>query len=47
MQYQGQYGSDWASIMAFVTLSMVPAVIFYFLAERQLVAGLTAGAVKG
>jgi ABC-type glycerol-3-phosphate transport system permease component len=26
---------------------MVPAVIFYFLAERQLVAGLTAGAVKG
>jgi raffinose/stachyose/melibiose transport system permease protein len=47
MQYQGQFGSDWASIMAFVTLSMIPAVIFYFLAERQLVAGLTAGAVKG
>jgi raffinose/stachyose/melibiose transport system permease protein len=47
MQYQGQFGSDWASIMAFVTVSMVPAVIFYFLAERQLVAGLTAGAVKG
>lgn len=47
MQFQGQFGSDWAAIMAFVTLSMVPAVIFYFLAERQLVAGLTAGAVKG
>jgi len=47
MQYQGQYGSDWAAVMAFVTLSMVPAIIFYFLAERQLVAGLTAGAVKG
>jgi raffinose/stachyose/melibiose transport system permease protein len=47
MQYQGQFGSDWSSIMAFVTVSMVPAVIFYFLAERQLVAGLTAGAVKG
>lgn len=47
MQYQGQYGSDWAAIMAFVSLSMIPAIIFYFLAERQLVAGLTAGAVKG
>jgi raffinose/stachyose/melibiose transport system permease protein len=47
MQFQGQYGSDWAAIMAFVSLSMVPAVIFYFVAERQLVAGLTAGAVKG
>lgn len=47
MQFQGQYGNDWAAIMAFVTLSMVPAVIFYFVAERQLVAGLTAGAVKG
>jgi raffinose/stachyose/melibiose transport system permease protein len=47
MQYQGQYGTNWAAIMAFVTLSMIPAVIFYFLAERQLVAGLTAGAVKG
>lgn len=47
MQYQGQYGTNWAAIMAFVTLSMIPAIIFYFLAERQLVAGLTAGAVKG
>ncbi|HEX2913698.1 MAG TPA: carbohydrate ABC transporter permease [Chloroflexia bacterium] len=47
MQYQGQYGANWAAIMAFVTLSMIPAIVFYFLAERQLVAGLTAGAVKG
>jgi raffinose/stachyose/melibiose transport system permease protein len=33
--------------MAFVTITMLPAIIFYLFAERYLVAGLTAGAVKG
>ena len=47
MQFQGQYGQDLALIAAFVTLSAVPAVIFYLFAERQIVSGLTAGAVKG
>lgn len=47
MQYQGQYGQDLAMVMAFVTLSMVPALLFYLVAERQLIAGLTAGAIKG
>lgn len=47
MQYQGQYGQDFAQVMAFVSLSMLPALFFYLLAERQLIAGLTAGAVKG
>jgi ABC-type glycerol-3-phosphate transport system permease component len=28
-------------------LSMIPAVIFYIFAERQIVSGLTAGALKG
>jgi raffinose/stachyose/melibiose transport system permease protein len=47
MQFQGQYGQDLALVATFVTLSAVPAVIFYLIAERQIVAGLTAGAVKG
>jgi len=47
MQFQGQYSSDLALVAAFVTLSAVPAVLFYVFAERQIVAGLTAGAVKG
>jgi raffinose/stachyose/melibiose transport system permease protein len=46
-QFSGQYSSDWALIMAFVSLSMLPAVLFYLIAERYLVAGLTAGAIKG
>jgi raffinose/stachyose/melibiose transport system permease protein len=47
MQFQGQYGQDLALVLAFVTLTMLPAVIFYFFAEKQIVSGLTAGALKG
>jgi raffinose/stachyose/melibiose transport system permease protein len=47
MQFQGQYGQDLALVSAFVALSAVPTVIFYIFAERQIVSGLTAGAIKG
>lgn len=47
MQFQGQYGQDLALVAAFVTLSAVPTLIFYVFAERQIVSGLTAGALKG
>lgn len=47
MQFQGQYSSDLALMSAFVALSAVPAIVFYLFAERQIVAGLTAGALKG
>jgi raffinose/stachyose/melibiose transport system permease protein len=47
MQFQGQYSSDMALTAAFVTLSSLPAILFYLFAERQIVAGLTAGALKG
>jgi raffinose/stachyose/melibiose transport system permease protein len=47
MQFQGQYGQDLALISAFVALSAIPTIIFYIFAERQIVSGLTAGAVKG
>ena len=47
MQFQGQFGTDWARVLAFVSLALMPTVVFYLLAERQIIAGLTAGAVKG
>jgi len=34
-------------ILAFVSLALVPTVVFYLLAEKQIVTGLTAGAVIG
>ncbi len=47
MQFQGQYGQDLSLVAAFVLLSAVPTLIFYIFAERQIVSGLTAGAIKG
>jgi raffinose/stachyose/melibiose transport system permease protein len=46
-QFQGQYGADTARILAYVVAAMIPALGFYAVAERQLIGGLTAGAVKG
>ena len=37
---------DTARVLAFTSLAMLPALIFFTLAERQIVGGLT-GAVKG
>jgi raffinose/stachyose/melibiose transport system permease protein len=47
MQFQGQFGTDWARVLAFVSLALVPTLIFYLIAERHIVSGLLAGAVKG
>ncbi|MDV7389810.1 carbohydrate ABC transporter permease, partial [Arthrospira platensis SPKY1] len=41
MQFQGQFGTDWARIMAYVTLLIIPAVLFYLVAEKYIVTGLT------
>ncbi|MFG1702775.1 carbohydrate ABC transporter permease [Nonomuraea sp. M3C6] len=46
-QFQGQYASDTARILAYLVLAMVPALGFYAIAERHLIGGLTAGATKG
>ena len=45
-QFVGQYFKDWNAMLAALTLSIVPTVIFYLLFARQLIAGLTTGAIK-
>jgi raffinose/stachyose/melibiose transport system permease protein len=47
MAYQGQYSTSWQLVLAFITLTILPAVVMFLLAQRYIVAGLTAGAVKG
>jgi raffinose/stachyose/melibiose transport system permease protein len=47
MQFQGQYSQDWPKILAFLTLTIIPAVGFFLLAQRYIISGLTGGAVKG
>lgn len=44
--FSSQYSADTAKILAFTSLSMLPALIFFSLFERRIVGGLT-GAVKG
>lgn len=45
-QYSSEHSADTAAILAFTTLSMVPALIFFLAAQRRIVGGLS-GAVKG
>jgi raffinose/stachyose/melibiose transport system permease protein len=47
MQFQGQFGTDWARVMAFIMLLIIPAVVFYIFAEKYIVTGLTGGELKG
>ena len=47
MQFQGEHGSDWPKILAYLTLTIIPAVGFFLLAQRYIISGLTGGAVKG
>jgi raffinose/stachyose/melibiose transport system permease protein len=47
MAFQGQYITSWQLVLAFITLTILPAILMFLLAQRYIVAGLTAGAVKG
>jgi raffinose/stachyose/melibiose transport system permease protein len=47
MAYQGQYNTSWQLVLAFITLTILPAILMFLMAQRYIVAGLTAGAVKG
>jgi raffinose/stachyose/melibiose transport system permease protein len=44
--FSSQYAVDTAKVLAFTSLSMLPALIFFTIFERRIVGGLT-GAVKG
>jgi raffinose/stachyose/melibiose transport system permease protein len=46
MVYRGEFTTDWQLILAFITLTILPTVIVFFAAQRHIIAGLTAGAVK-
>jgi len=44
--FSTQYSADTASILAFTSLAMIPALLFFAIFQRRIVGGLT-GAVKG
>ena len=47
MNFSSEYSSDKARVLAYTVVSIVPAIVFYAFAERQIVGGLTSGSVKG
>jgi raffinose/stachyose/melibiose transport system permease protein len=42
----GQYVTDWNSVLAALTLSIIPVLALYLVFSRGLIRGITAGAVK-
>lgn len=42
----GQFVTNWNAVLAALTLSITPVLILYVLFSRQLIRGITAGAVK-
>lgn len=48
MDFNGLFGlKDWGAIFAAITITMLPTLIIYFILNKQVVAGMTSGAVKG
>lgn len=45
-QFVGQYYRDWNAMLAALSLSIVPTLVLYLLFSRQLIQGLTRGAIK-
>lgn len=43
----GKFSRDWNLVFADLTLTSVPVLILYLFAQKYIVSGLTAGAVKG
>ena len=46
-KFQGQYTVDYGGMMAAATLVLLPQLVIYAIFQRHVIAGLTAGAVKG
>jgi raffinose/stachyose/melibiose transport system permease protein len=44
--FLGQFVSDWNAVLSSLTLAAVPVIVLYIIFSRQLIRGLTSGAVK-
>ncbi len=45
-QFLGQYITDWNAVLAALSTAIVPVLVLYVVFSRQLIRGLTSGAVK-
>ncbi len=45
-QFIGQYVTDWNAVLAALSLAVIPVLVLYAVFSRQLIRGITSGAVK-
>jgi multiple sugar transport system permease protein/raffinose/stachyose/melibiose transport system permease protein len=45
--YQGQYISEWGYLFAAMSSATIPIIILYFIFQRNIIKGMTLGAIKG
>ncbi|SDR18502.1 carbohydrate ABC transporter membrane protein 2, CUT1 family [Rhizobiales bacterium GAS113] len=45
--FMQQYATDWGSLMAAATLTMIPAFLFFMFVQKYMIQGNVAGGVKG
>jgi raffinose/stachyose/melibiose transport system permease protein len=45
-QFLGQYITDWNAVLAALSTAIIPVLLLYVIFSRQLIRGLTSGAVK-
>ncbi|MMZ65990.1 L-arabinose transport system permease protein AraQ [compost metagenome] len=45
--FKGLYTADWSLMMAGTTISVVPVLIVYIIAQKQIIEGITLTGIKG
>ncbi len=46
-QFIGQYTVNWGAVLASLSVAILPVLVMYVIFSKQLIRGITAGAVKG
>ncbi|MEE9319208.1 MAG: carbohydrate ABC transporter permease [Granulosicoccus sp.] len=46
-QFIGQYTVNWSAVLASLSVAILPVLVMYIIFSKQLIRGITAGAVKG
>lgn len=46
-QFIGQYTVNWGAVLAALSVAVLPVLVMYVIFSKQLIRGITAGAVKG
>ncbi len=47
VQYQGNYITEWGPLYATLVIAIIPTILVYLIFHRNIIKGVTAGAIKG